>query len=68
MSSQRISIRVTLEPDGKTPRRLLVYDGVEIGDVSYVDLVDFIAQAVGTFRWEQKRFSTFLWEDTDSAI
>lgn len=55
MSSQRISIRVTLEPDGKTPRRLLVYDGVEIGEVGYIDLVEFIAQAVGTFRWEQKR-------------
>lgn len=51
----KISIRVTLEPDGKTPRRVLVFDGAEIGEVSYIDLVDFIAQAVGTFRWEQKR-------------
>jgi hypothetical protein len=51
----KIAIRVTLEPDGKTPKRTLVFEGREIGEVSYIDLVEFFSQSIGTFRWEPKR-------------
>jgi hypothetical protein len=51
----KIAIRVTLEPDGKTPKRTLVFDGAEIGEVSYIDLIEFLIQAPSTLRWEVKR-------------
>ena len=53
--SQKIAIRVTLEPDGKTPKRELLYDGFKVGDVSYVDLIEFIMQATSSLRFEVKR-------------
>ena len=53
--TQKIAIRVTLEKDGKTPKRELLYDGFKVGDVSYVELVDFIMQATSSLRFEVKR-------------
>lgn len=55
MHVSKIAIRVVLAEDGKTPVRSLWFDGVKIGDVSYVEVIEFIAQAIGTFRWEAKR-------------
>jgi hypothetical protein len=51
----RMAIRVTLEPDGKTPRRELLVDGLKICDVSYVELIDFVMQAASSLRFEVKR-------------
>lgn len=53
--SAKLHIRVSLAEDGKTPVRELMFDGRKIGEVSYIDLIEFIAQSVGTFRWETKR-------------
>jgi len=53
--SQKIAIRVTLEPDGKTPKRELMFNGYKVGDVSYVDLIEFIMQATSSLRFEVKR-------------
>ncbi|MBZ9873059.1 hypothetical protein LB542_19620 [Mesorhizobium sp. BR1-1-9] len=53
--TQKLCIRVTLEKDGKTPKRELLYDGLKVGDISYVELVDFIMQATSSLRFEIKR-------------
>lgn len=50
----RAYISVTLAPDGKTPVRHLVYEGVVVGEMSVIDVVELLAQGVGTFRWEPK--------------
>lgn len=55
MSSQRISIRVTLEPDGKTPKRELMVGGIKIADVSYVEVLEAAMQFVSSLRYEVKR-------------
>ncbi len=53
--SSKMAIRVTLEPDGKTPRRTLYFDGEKVGDVSYIDLIEFLIQAPSTLRFEVRR-------------
>lgn len=53
--SSRIAIRVTLAEDGKTPVRSLYFDGVKIGDVSYVEVLEAAMQFVSTLRFEPKR-------------
>jgi hypothetical protein len=53
--TQRLAIRVTLEKDGKTPKRELLYEGLKIGDVSYIELVEFIMQATSSLRYEVVR-------------
>jgi hypothetical protein len=45
-------IRVSLAQDGKTPVRELMYDGLKIGELSYVDLIEFIMQATSSLRYE----------------
>lgn len=53
--SQRMAIRVTLGQDGKTPVRELMYDGLKVGDISYVELIEFIMQATSSLRFEIRR-------------
>ena len=53
--TQRLAIRVTLEKDGKTPKRELMVDGLKISDVSYIELVEFIMQATSSLRYEVVR-------------
>lgn len=52
---QRMTIRVTLAKDGKTPVRELMLDGMKVGDISYVELVEFIMQATSSLRYEVVR-------------
>lgn len=53
--TQKIAIRVTLAKDGKTPKRELLYDGLKIGDVSYVEVLEAAMQFVSSLRYEVKR-------------
>jgi hypothetical protein len=53
--TQKLAIRVTLGKDGKTPVRELIYDGLKVGDVSYVDLIEFVMQATSSLRYEVVR-------------
>ncbi|MGY2995430.1 hypothetical protein ACVWWD_004237 [Mesorhizobium sp. URHB0026] len=55
MSSPKMAIRVTLAEDGRTPVRTFVFDGVEIGEVSLIELIEFLIQAPSTIRWEVER-------------
>lgn len=55
MSVQKMCIRVSLAKDGKTPVRELMYEGQKIGDVSYVDLIEFVMQATSSLRYEVVR-------------
>ena len=48
-------ISVTFAPDGKTPIRHLVYDGIVIGELSLVELIELLIQAPSTIRWERTR-------------
>ena len=52
---QKMHIRVTLAEDGKTPIRTVIFDDREIGDISLIDLIEFLIQAPSTIRWEQTR-------------
>ena len=52
---QKIAIRVTLAKDGKTPVRELMFDGMKVGDISYIELVEFIMQATSSLRYEVVR-------------
>ena len=53
--TQKMCIRVSLGPDGKTPVRELLFNGHKVGDVGYVDLIEFIMQATSSLRFEVKR-------------
>jgi hypothetical protein len=53
--TQKIAIRVSLSKDGKTPVRELMFDGMKVGDVSYVELIEFIMQATSSLRYEVVR-------------
>ncbi|WP_165778476.1 hypothetical protein [Mesorhizobium wenxiniae] len=53
--TQKLAIRVTLGKDGKTPVRELMYDGLKVGDISYVDLIEFVMQATSSLRYEVVR-------------
>lgn len=46
--TEKCRIGVTMGPDGKTPQRVLVFDNVVIGEMSYLDTVALIHQATGT--------------------
>ena len=50
-----MAIRVTLAKDGKTPVRELMFDGMKVGDISYIELVEFIMQATSSLRYEVVR-------------
>lgn len=50
--TQKVCIRVSLGKDGKTPVRELMFDGLKVGDVSYVELIEFIMQATSSLRYE----------------
>jgi hypothetical protein len=53
--TQKVCIRVSLAKDGKTPVRELMYDGLKVGEISYVELIDFIMQATSSLRYEVVR-------------
>lgn len=53
--TQRIAIRVTLGKDGRTPVRELLFDGLKVGEVSYVELIEFVMQATSSLRYEVVR-------------
>jgi hypothetical protein len=53
--TQKMCIRVTLGPDGKTPVRELMFNGHKVGDISYIELVEFIMQATSSLRYEVVR-------------
>jgi hypothetical protein len=53
--TQKMAIRVTLGQDGRTPVRELMFNGHKVGDISYVELVDFIMQATSSLRFEVRR-------------
>ncbi|WP_287323705.1 hypothetical protein [Mesorhizobium sp.] len=53
--TQKIAIRVSLAKDGKTPVRELMYDGLKVGDISYVELIEFVMQATSSLRYEVVR-------------
>lgn len=53
--TQKLYIRVSLAEDGKTPVRELMHDGRKVGEISYVDLIEFIMQATSSLRFEVKR-------------
>jgi hypothetical protein len=55
MSQPRAHIKVTFAEDGKTPVRVLVFDGVEIGRMDLIDVIELLIQAPSTIRWEDKR-------------
>lgn len=55
MAPAKMAIRVTLAEDGKTPVRSLWFDGVKIGDVSYVEVLEAAMQLVSTLRFEARR-------------
>jgi hypothetical protein len=46
---------VTFAEDGKTPVRTLVFDGVEIGKMDIIDVIELLIQAPSTIRWGLKR-------------
>lgn len=51
----KLAIRVTLEKDGKTPKRELLVDGLKICEVSYVEVLEAAMQFVSSLRYEPKR-------------
>jgi len=53
--SDKLRVRVSIGPDGKTVERELILNGVKIADVSYVELIEFIMQATSALRWDGKR-------------
>jgi hypothetical protein len=53
--TQKMAIRVTLGPDGKTPVRELMFNGHKIGEISYVELIEFLMQAASSLRYEVVR-------------
>lgn len=53
--TERARIGVTMGPDGKTPQRVLVFDNVVIGEMSYLDTVSLIEQASRTLRFEPEK-------------
>lgn len=53
--TQKLYVRVSLAEDGRTPVREIIFDGHKVGDVSYVDLIEFIMQATSSLRFEVKR-------------
>lgn len=55
MMPPKMAIKVTLAEDGRTPVRQLFFDGVKIGDVSYVEVLEAAMQFVSTLRFEVKR-------------
>lgn len=52
---QKFYVRVSLAEDGKTPIREVIFDGEKIGEVSFIDLVEFLTQAPSTLRYEVVR-------------
>ena len=52
--TQRLSIRVTLEKDGKTPKRELMLDGYKIADLSFAEVIEFVMQATSSLRFEKR--------------
>lgn len=55
MMPPKMAIKVNLAEDGKTPVRSLWFDGVKIGDVSYVEVLEAAMQFVSTLRFEARR-------------
>lgn len=55
MTRPRLHIRVSLGEDGKTPVREVIFDGKKVGEISYVELIEFLAQAPSTLRYEVVR-------------
>lgn len=53
--TQKMCIRVSLGQDGKTPVRELLFNGHKVGDISYVEVIEFIMQATSSLRYEQTR-------------
>lgn len=50
--TQRIHIRVTLMPDGKTAHRELFVDGERITDISYVETLELAMNATSSLRYD----------------
>ena len=53
--TQKLAIRVSLAEDGKTPVREVMYEGRKIGEVSYVETIEFVMQATSSLRYEVVR-------------
>lgn len=49
--NDKLRIRVSLGPDGKTPTWELLHQGVKICDLSYVELVEHALQSTSALRW-----------------
>ena len=48
----KLAIRVTLAKDGKTPVRELMYEGFKVGELSFIETVEFVMQASSSLRYE----------------
>jgi hypothetical protein len=46
-------IRVSMGPDGKTPQRELMCDGLKVCDISYVEVIELVMQASSSLRFEK---------------
>ncbi len=49
--SQRLKIRVTMQPDGKSPELDIIFKDAAIDTISYLELVEFVTQAVSALRY-----------------
>lgn len=48
-------IRVTIGEDGKTPVRELMFDGILVGELSYIETLELSLNATSSLRFEQRK-------------
>ena len=51
--SDKAYIRVTIDEDGKTIKRELMYGGFKVGDLSYVEVLELVMQATSSLRYDR---------------
>ncbi len=49
--SQRLKIRVVMQPDGKSPRLDVMFRDAVIDEISYLELVEHITQCASALRY-----------------
>ncbi len=53
--SDKLTIRVSLGADGKTPTWELMHEGTKVCDLSFTELVEHNVQTASSVRWIMER-------------
>lgn len=49
--TEKLKIRVSLGPDGRSPTWEMLYDGLKVCDLTYTELLEHSLQATSSLRW-----------------